>query len=155
MLIQDASLYRDDIVKTLKIKSPVGIISEISLNNGWCSKVINIDQLNVGCSQNLCDIPDGVYELNLTSYPDTADFYHLRICKLWRSYLNEVCKLYDSKCEISNKKFNKRKEELWQIRNIILDAKIIVEECLDKEGGLELYEYAKSLLNVSSCPNCK
>lgn len=82
-----------------------------------------------------------------------VSFQHLRVCQLYKSYIDAICKLQSSRYKILKKDYKSEIDKLYYVRGMIEDAVNMVEECLDKERGLELYEEAKSMLD--GCNRCQ
>lgn len=162
LTIQDGSCYNENFPVEniiLEIKPPNECcFTSFSLTEGWCSKTINCEDLNICCSH-CSPLPDGNYEIKYSVDPNLTlivEFNYFRICQLWNSYIQKVCELRLSKCDFTHKEYKKKLDKLYDIRNMILDSKILAEDCLKVEEAYELYEQAKTLLNESErCPKCQ
>lgn len=118
---------------TLEVKPPLGDFVNISLSQNWCSSTLTALDLEMNCEGNL---PDRVYEIKYKVDSEEVLYYHFRVCKLWNKYVKKLC---DLDCD--------KVEELYEIRNIILDAVIMAEDCHKPEKALEMYEYAEKKLD--------
>ena len=162
LTVQDGSCYDINFPVTntiLEIKPPGAECFIIfNLPFGWCSKTINCQDLEVCCKPNGCSpLPDGNYEIKYSVDPNLAtmvEYNHFRVCILWTSYINSVCELRGKKCDYSKSEYKARLDDLYNIRNMILDAVILAEECLNVDGATELYNEAKKLLTDGHCQTC-
>lgn len=163
LTLQDASVYDSNIAvenQILEIKPPgKSCFYPFTLALGWCSKTFNCVDLDLCCvSPEVTALPDGIYEIKYSIDPNLQtmiEVEHFRVCNLYRKYLYAVCELRSKKCSYSHKEYRERVKELYEVKHLIADAVIMVEECLDKEVGMELYEEAKTLLNGNGCKSCK
>lgn len=163
LTIQDSSCYNLNfpVVNTvLEIKVPgTCCFITFSLNTGWCSKTFNCQDLKICCANECMILPDGNYEVKYSVDPNLqtmVEYNYFRICQLWNSYIIKVCELRLSKCDFTKKEYKKKLDNLYYIRNMILDSKILAEECLNIEEAYKLYDEAKNLLNDSEgCPTCE
>lgn len=97
----------------------------------------------------LISLPDGIYEFKMSYKPNIrtiSQFYHLRTVALRRDLQLQFNNLISEKCNIDKKDFVKSREELRNIDEYLSAAKWMVEECLDKKKGKELYTYTQELL---------
>lgn len=97
----------------------------------------------------LIDLHDGIYEIKQSLKPNLktiVHFYHLRTVSLRLKLRKEWDKLVHDVCKLKKLEFNENREKLREIDEYILAAKYKVEECHDKKGGKELYEWAIKLL---------
>ena len=164
LTIQDSSCYNEDFPVTniiLEVKPPsTCCFIAFSLNAGWCSKTLDCEDLETCCDRSKCiSLVDGNYEIKYSVDPNLnslIEYNYFRICQLWKIYIGKVCQLRSSKCDLSLKEYKRQLDKLYYIRNMILDSKILAEDCLDIDAAYELYNEAKNLLNDSSgCPTCE
>lgn len=162
LTLQDASVY-DTLVPLqniiLEIKPPgKSCFITFNLLPGWCSKTFSCLDFDLCCiSDERTVLPDGIYEIKYSVDPNLStmiEIDHFRVCNLYRSYLDAICELRINKCSYSHKAYKEKTKVLYEIKNMIADAVILVEECLDKEAGMALYNEAKLLLNAKGCPTC-
>lgn len=102
-------------------------------------------------SDQLIDIPDGIYEIKQSYKPNihtVNHYFHFRITELQRKLNSERGDLYREKCSLSREEFIKNRDKLRDIEEYLLAAKWMVEECLNKLKGKELYDFAKKQLEV-------
>lgn len=109
----------------------------------------NLHYKKVNDKADLRELPDGIYEIKQSHKPNihtVVQFYHLRTCKLCSKVRSEWNKLIGNECKISREEFFKNRDNLREIDEYLMAAKYKVEECLDKKGGKELYDWAEKLL---------
>lgn len=163
LVIQDASYYDANtpiMTVILEVKAPGSCCFKVfNLSSSWCSKTLTCFEFDTCCEGACSPLPDGNYEVKYSVDPNLqtmVEYNHFRVCNLWKSYINKVCKLRREKCDYSKSDFKVQLEKLYNIRNMILDAVAMAEECLDVEMAIELYDEAKRLLtNDENCPTCQ
>lgn len=156
--IEDNSIYEKDLEvlnPILEVKPP-GLISYVAFpfpNKNWKSKTLNCSSLKICCGKKpatLSVLPDGVYHLKYSVDPNRkcmVEFCHMRICLIMCDYMKIVCSFFSEKCCSSQKERDALQKELLSIKDMIDGAIYAVEECLDNQLGLELYEEAKKRIN--------
>lgn len=160
--IEDNSTYDtlQPITNTILEVKPPGKTCYIpfDLAVGWCSKVLNCSDLQSCCGSPADSIlPDGIYDIKYSLDPNLkmiVEMQHLRVCQLNKSYIAAICELQNNKYKILKKDYKLEIDRLYYIRGMIQDAISMVEECLDKVRGLELYQEAKKMLEYG-CISCK
>lgn len=173
LLVQE---IRTDDCKILRLADNSHYNATITVANGIlevtppgydCAVIYNVEQyfnvalnsvtLNLNGGETLVSLPDGVYSIKYSIKPNNALFVEydlLRNCKQTQQYINEICKLFKAKCDISHKEFEcKRKDLIW-IKELIDAAKYKVDECGERKKGLELYNEATALLNALNNKYC-
>lgn len=163
--LDDSSIY-DELIATdnilIEIKPPGKncFIEFPILELPWTIKVFNCTDLEI-CAQSQLPVqsllPDGIYEIKYSVAPNLSTlvhFYHLRTCQLMKTYTQAVCDFFSKKCDLTQKEVIKVEDKLTHIKNMIDAAKYKVEECGDKELGLELYEEARNLLKDFNNGKC-
>lgn len=93
----------------------------------------------------LLELPDGIYEFKLSYKPNilnVCQFYHMRITDLVGKIKTERKKLLEDQCSLSREEFWKSLHILRDIEDFATSAQYMVEECLDKQKGLEAYKWA-------------
>lgn len=99
----------------------------------------------------LIDLPDGIYEFKQSYKPNIHTlnhFLHLRTVELSNRVQSERANLMGDKCNISREEYIVNRDKLRDVDEYIQAAKWMVEECLDKVKGKELYDWAKKLLEL-------
>lgn len=150
ILIQNAVTYPEDFdFESLSVKAPGSEEFEsISIDPGnWCSALINKDNLSIACSTCDSPLPDGLYEIKYTLNQEEYLFYYFNTCNIWNEYQRKVCAFFEERC-------NKQKEllnNLHEIRDTILDLKVIAENCENVDRSFEMYDFAKSKLSSDDC----
>ncbi len=107
------------------------------------------------------ELPDGIWVLNYSVAPnDTVfiEYNYLRQCQAYCLYYSKVCALDLNPCNICGDRKEKIKK-LQEIKFILEAAKAYVEECGAPTKGLELHNYAVSLLKslevgCKACSTC-
>lgn len=164
LIIQDGSSYNLEFPITntiLEVKLPESCcFISLTLDAGWCATVLDCVDLNTCADKYNCiGLPDGNYEIRFSVDPNLnsmVEYNYFRICQLWNIYIKKVCQLRVTKCDFTIKEYKKHLDKLYYIRSMILDSKILAEECLDVDAAYELYNEAKTLLNESKgCPSCE
>jgi len=105
----------------------------------------------------LVSLPDGVYTIKYSIKPNNSIYveYELfRNCQINFQYINNVCQLFQARCELSLKEFERRLEKLNWIKQLIDASKYKVEECGDKKQGIELYNEARLMLDEYCKNSC-
>jgi len=108
------------------------------------------------------DLPDGIYTLNYSIAPNDqvyVEYNYLRQCQAYCLYYGRVCALDLNPCNMCGDRKEKI-DKLQEIKFILEAAKAYAEECNAPIKGLELQNYAVSLLKdmdigCSSCDTCK
>ena len=118
----------------------------------------NLRYSKIKTSDELLDLPDGIYEFKMSVKPNILTihhFYTLRTVSLQRTLQKEYNKLLEEKCKMDRKDQASSKDKLRNIDEYLKASKWMVEECLDKKKGKELYEFTLDLLkqytNECSC----
>lgn len=165
--IQDSSIYYNiDSVENLIVEiKPPG--KDCFLSYEWTPgfrHILNCSTLElccVDCPNQYSLLPDGNYEIKISIDPNlktVTEYNYFRICQLFKKYVSAICSLYKEKCDLKKIEFEKRVDELYRIKEMIMSAKYSAEECLDIESAIELYKEAESKLNLisngKSCLTC-
>ena len=133
-----------------------------SVKRGF-DKLLNSSLLNINPVFNINEIenlPDGIYVVRLVNRnvddEEFVEYNHLRQTKLLNSWYKALCKLRLSPCDTITKEVEEERKKLYQIKSYIDVAKSLVEFCNSPSEGLELHQYAQSLLDKfnKSCKNC-
>lgn len=105
------------------------------------------------------NLPDGVYKISYSVSPNDktiVTYSILRVTSLLNKYYKELCKLKLEKCE-SDALTLQRLKDLRFIKSLIDAAKSKVDYCKSPTQGLDMYNYAKTLLDrlvSKKCINC-
>lgn len=166
--IEDNSVYDPDIpVKNLILEvKPPGLTSFIPfyfVKKNWKSITLNCSTLKLCCVKQPCklsELPDGVYNIKYSISPNLksiVEFSHMRVCRIMSNYIKLVGLFLSSKHNNSRKDNEKIEQELISIKDIIDASVYSVEELLDNQLGLELYEQAITRIkqiNDGNFTNC-
>jgi len=101
-------------------------------------------------------LPDGIYVIRYSISPNDivfVEYNHLRVTNLMNRYERILCDLDLSACD-PDAETTKKMEYLREIRMYIDAAKAKVQICHEPRKGMELYTYAKKLLDKFSCKTC-
>lgn len=105
----------------------------------------------------LVALPDGVYTIKYSIKPNNSLFVEydlMRTCQATYSYINEICRLFDSRCDISRKTFEMKLQKLRWIRELLDVSKYMVEDKGKRKEGLDLYNEAVKALRDYSGIKC-
>jgi hypothetical protein len=163
MIVEDRSDYDGKTVlnPVLEIKAPGGncFIPFYPLV-GWCSKIINCSSLKiccVNCPVQFSDLPDGIYEMKYSIDPNVytiVEFSHFRTSSLHKQLTETMCSFFSKKCDYVRSEYKMLLDKLMEIKFTLDASKWKVEECLENQEGLDLYEKAKTLLNEFTTTGC-
>lgn len=123
-----------------------------SLNLTAC----NLDLQTSNCDSEMNEIPDGIYAIRYAVSPHEyvfVDYNHLRITKALKDLTQLYCDLDLADCLPSKDKEDKLKK-LRLIRGMLDAAKAKVEDCLESEKGMTIYNYALKLIEKETCKYC-
>lgn len=162
--ILDTSIYSNDLpVKcgTLSITSPgftVPVMIEVDENFNEILNACKLGISNQGCEDEMPNLPDGIYVVNYSVSPNNkvyVEYNYLRITQTLNQYYQELCRLEISSCEPSSDVRAKLKE-LRLIKSFLDAAKAKVEYCNSPHQGMQIFLFAKKLLDkyTSSCNQC-
>lgn len=108
------------------------------------------------CGTNYDCLPDGIYVIKYSVSPHDyvyVEYNHLRMVKAWKKYQSVLCELELDTCSPKAEKSAKLKQ-LMEIKGYLEAAKAEVEFCHKPNKGMELYQYAMSLLDKFDCLGC-
>lgn len=111
---------------------------------------------NKNCGTEYFDLPDGIYILKYSVSPNDivyVEYNHLRITSVLNRIREVYCRLDIPSC-LPPEKIAKRLEEIRMIREYFYAAKAKVEVCHEPKTGMDIYNYAKKLLDKIDCKNC-
>lgn len=162
--IQDISTYSNLIptdCSTLQI-TPPGFVNSFAftedINFSRSYTACDLGLQNQECGSVFYDLPDGIYVIKWSIAPNDqiyVEYNHLRMVKAMTKYYEALCDLdLSANCQPDKYTADKLKE-LNQIRMYLESAKASVEICHEPQTGMELYNYALSLLNKFNCKTCK
>lgn len=110
-----------------------------------------------GCGTMFNSLPDGIYVIKYSVSPNDvvyAEYNHLRITKALDKLNKRLCELDIAKCA-PNETTHKKLRLLGDIHTYLLAAKAKVEVCHRPSEGMQVYEYALSLLDKMDCRSCR
>ena len=123
------------------------------------SKVITACDLELttgDCTNTKTNLPDGVYAIRYSVSPNSVvkvEYNHLRTTNLELMYSERLCEMDLGDCEPSSS--TKAKMLLLDEIGIYIKAAVAhVEVCHHSRKGMQLYTYAKKLLQRLDCKNC-
>ena len=163
--IDDTSIYSTDIPVECPILNitPPGYSSSIELGDADIDPSFRInvtactlEMQTTDCGTEYKAIPDGIYVLKYSVSPNDkvfVEYNHLRTSKLRNRYDKILCEIDLSGCEPSAET-EKKLMLLKKIDMYIKAAKVKVEECHEPRKGIELFTYAKKLLDKFECKTC-
>ena len=163
--IDDTSVYAEDLpvdCPILNITVPGGNYSvELGENQIAPGFRINLtacilELQTAGCGTEFKCLPDGIYVLKYSVSPNDqvmVEYNHLRTCKLRSRYDKVLCELDLSNCE-PDSETEKKMQTLHKIDIYIKAAKAKAEECHEPAKAMQLYTYAKKLLDNFTCSSC-
>jgi len=117
-----------------------------------CDLQVQIDD----CGTTFSDLSDGIYILKWSVSPNDqiyVEYNHLRITNALIRYNMVLCELDMGTCE-PDAELAKKMKDLNQIRMYLDAAKAKVEICHEPLKGMELYNYAITLLDKFECRSC-
>lgn len=164
LTIIDRSIYNNDVVidcERLLITVP-GFIHPITIDNisKNFNRSFNAEDFKLvnysTCNCSWMELPDGLYIVNYSICPNDnvyVEYNYLRQTKIYKKYFKKLCALQLQGCEATNKTKELLKK-LKTIESYLIAAKAYVEECNSPQRGLELNNYADSLLDKLNI-NCK
>lgn len=164
LIVQDVSDYdgRTVLNPVLEVKAPgQNCYIPFYPRVGWCNQILNCSNLKiccVDCPGQLTALPDGIYSFKYSIDPNLytiVEFNHLRTTQLSKNYIETVCKFFSKKCDYKHSEYLDLLNKLNEIDFTIKAAKWKVEECLESQAGLDLYEKAKTLLNDFNTTGCQ
>lgn len=156
--IFDTSHYGDDTIENYMIEVLPPSQSKwinffVKKNFSLALNSSNLRYVIVGDTDGLIALPDGIYEFKQSykqNIKTVVHYLHLRVTSLMHKLKAEKDKLLAETCKISREEFIQNRNALREIEEYIEAAVYKVEDCSDKKKGLELYEWAKKLLEQYS-----
>jgi len=161
-IIKDSSYYNPDLAVTnakLDLQYPNSdkyVSIPVGKNFSYILNSNTIGLTDVKYSENLSDLPDGIYTIKYSICPNKelyVEYSFLRNTKQVIKFNNLYCSVSVDKC--SRKNYS---EDLLKLRNIkdLIDASKYLADCGKYERSIELYDYVNELLSeFSSDCNCK
>lgn len=125
------------------ITFPVAKRFSLALNSS------NLRYSVVSDTDDLAGLLDGVYEFKLSYTPNSLtvkQFYHFRVVALQTRLREQRAKLFQKECKLSREEFYQNVHRLRDIEDYLDAARYTVEEESDKAKGIELYQWADTLL---------
>jgi hypothetical protein len=108
------------------------------------------------CATQYNDIPDGIYVIKYSVSPNDVvyvEYNHLRITKALVRYQEILCDIDVAACDPTDE-IRKKLDSLALIKSYLEAAKAKVETCHEPQKGMELFSYAKKLLDKFECKSC-
>lgn len=160
--INDSSFYNDvDIECGLLEIIPPGYTKSVNFNVAENFSIVlnssNLKLAKVRVFRDLKDLPDGVYSIRYSIKPNSeawVEYDYMRVNILLHDYYRLLCAAKLQPYPESREVIEKIKR-LSEIRTYIDAAKVEVEECGNRDRGLQLYNYAKELISSGACLTCK
>lgn len=159
--VYDTSLYNPkvDVECGLLEVTPPGYIESINFNvtEGF-SLILNSSNLNlakVKTRKDLQSLPDGIYTFKYSVKPSGqlwVEYDWLRNNKLIKDYYTKWCELKLQPYPES-KQVKEQIRHLREVESYIITSKLEVEQCGNRQRGMDLYKYAYELLNIG-CKTC-
>lgn len=109
-----------------------------------------------GCGTTFANLPDGIYILKYSVSPNDqvyVEYNHLRITNALDRIQRIYCDLDIPNCA-PPEKLRIKFEEVRTIREYLYAAKAKVETCHEPKAGMDIYRYAKKLLDKIDCKTC-
>lgn len=165
LTITDTSLWDCDTAidnLILEVKPPGrGYFSKVPVVKEFVAR-LNCTHLEMccvdcdNCVDNYTDLPDGVYSIKLSYNPNLktmVEFRHLRNTAQMAKYINAICELRNSKCEMTRRTYKEKEQQLFHIKMNMDVARYQVEECGNQNEGMDLYEDINDMLDnfIKSC----
>lgn len=159
MRLYDTSHYCEDetvenyLVEVLPASKSVWLSFNVAKNFSLALNSSNLRYRRVNDPSELIALPDGIYEIKQSIKPNIhtlIHFYHFRVTELLNKLNSNRSTLLGDKCNISRNEYVANRDKLRDIEEYIKAAKWMVEERGKKVEGLELYDFAKKLLEEYS-----
>lgn len=166
LTIIDRSIYNSDVtvgcerllVTLPGFKHPItieGITKNFNIAfNAQDFKLVNYET----CNCNMMALVDGLYIVNYSICPNDqvyVEYNYLRQTNTYKKFYKKLCALQLQGCEASEKT-DELIKKMQKIETYLQAAKAYVEECQAPKKGLELQNYANSLLDKIdiNCDSC-
>lgn len=110
-----------------------------------------------GCSDTVAALPDGIYEIKYSIDPNLStmvEFSHFRTTRIMKRLAEVTCKFFGMKCDFKKSQYKELLDKLIEIQFTITAAKWKVEECLEPEEAMALYNKANELLKEFENGEC-
>ncbi len=149
--IYDSHLEVDNVILEILPPGKTCFI-QFPLSKYWGSKLFNCSLLElccVDCPSSMSELPDGVYDMKYSIAPNIktlVEFSHLRVCQLETRYSQILCKFFSNKCNYTKEEIKNLEGKLRKIDDTLQAAIYKVEDCNEKQEGLDLYDEANSLI---------
>jgi hypothetical protein len=166
MRIMDMSSYGDSLqvnCPILEITAPgFRYAAQIGTNEGLESNFnINLTACDLqlqteNCGTNFAALPDGIYVIKYSVSPNDevyVEYKHLRVTQALAIYQEVLCQI-DVAASEPTAEIEKKMKDLKKAKMYLDAAKAKVEMCHKPTAGMELYTYAKKLLEKVDCKGC-
>lgn len=160
----DTSVYNADLAAkcpTLQVTSP-GFDEPTTIDNIQTEFIKNLTACDLklqtaGCGTSFNNLADGIYILRYSVSPNDlvyVEYNHLRTTMAQLRVREVLCELDLSNCQPEEKTLKKLRH-IQDIQGYLLAAKAMVEICQQPRKGMDIYNYAWTLLNKIECRTCK
>ena len=155
MRLFDTSKYCDEdtienyIIEVLPVNKPSWIVFHVQKNFSLVLNSSNLGYKKVATTDELVDMPDGIYEIKQSYKPNihtVSHYYHLRTVALSLKYVELLCKHFNEECKKDEKVYMAETQQLIKIKQYIEAAEYMVSEHHEKECGIRFYNYAVELI---------
>lgn len=151
----DESIYDNEINiqnRILEIKAPgQNCFISIYLDNEWCKRTLTCFDFQLCCyADGFSNLQDGIYEFKYSIDPNLntiVEFQHLRVTNIMSNYIKLIGLYLSKKSEFTKKERACIDKSLSEIIDIINAAVYAIEDCLDRNSGIELYNEANDKIN--------
>lgn len=157
MRLFDTSFYYKDqkienyLIEILPVNKNNWIPFHVSKDFSLVLNSSNLGYKKVNRTEDLLDLPDGIYEIKQSIKPNSLTinhFYHFRTLELRLKHIELLCKHFDSECVNSGKEYRKNTELLTEILQYIESAEYVTEEKHNKSRGIKYYNRAVDLIKT-------
>jgi len=155
MRVFDTSKYCDDdiienyLIEILPVNKSSWVVFYAQKNFSLVLNSSNLGYKKVANTDELVDIPDGIYEIKQSYKPNIhtlAHYYHLRTTALTLKYVELLCKHFNEECKKDERLYIAETQQLVNIKQYIEAAEYTVSEKHDKECGIRFYNQAVELI---------
>lgn len=150
----DTSQYCDDdienyLIEVLPPNKTQWVTFNVQKNFSLILNSSNLQYKKVSKSEDLADLPDGIYEIKQSYKPNIhslSKYYHFRLVSITLKYVEQLCNHFSKQCSLTDLQFEEITDELTLIRNYLDAAKYEVEIYHNKSQGIAYYNKAVELI---------
>ncbi len=155
MRLFDTSKYCDEdvienyLIEVLPVNKSSWVVFYVQKNFSLALNSSNLGYKKVNSTENLVDIPDGIYEIKQSYKPNIhtlSHYYHLRTTALNLKYVELLCSHFNEECKKDERVYMTETQHLIKIKQYIEAAEYMVSEKHDKECSIRLYNQAVELI---------